>query len=162
MIVRPADVSDARAVAAIQNPLIRDTAVTFNSRERTPEEIADAICTLPCFLVAELDGGVVGFLSYDQFRKGSGYARCMEHTIVLAPSVHGRGVGRALFTAAEEKARKAGVGSIWAGVSGENPAGVEFHARLGFVQIARLPRVGFKFGRWLDLVLMRKSLIEDE
>lgn len=162
MIIRKATPADAVAVAAIQNPLIRDTAVTFNSLERRPEEIALAMQTLPCFLVAEVADRVVGFVSYDQFRKGPGYARCMEHTIILGPSAKRQGIGRALMNATERHARAANVGSLWAGVSAENPDGVAFHTRLGFEEVARLPKVGFKFGRWLDLVLMRKWLLNAE
>lgn len=158
MIVRAARPADARAIAALHNPMIRDTAITFNPRERSVEDIQAAIAGLPCFLVAEEDGAILGFVSYDQFRRGPGYARTMEHTIILAPGVQGRGIGRALMAAAEDHARAAGVGSLWAGVSGENPAGVAFHARLGYEEVAHLPRVGYKFGRWMDLVLMRKWL----
>ena len=66
------------------------------------------------------------------------------------------------MSAAETEARAAGVGSLWAGVSGENPAGVAFHTRIGYAEVVRLPKVGFKFGRWMDLVLMRKWLLDDE
>lgn len=162
MIVRPATPADAAAVAAIQNPVIRNTAITFNSIERSADEIAAAMAAAPCFLVAEDAGEVLGFASYDQFRKGVGYARAMEHTIVLAPGAWGRGVGRALMAAIEDHARAAGVGSLWAGVSGENPDGVAFHRAVGFEEVARLPKVGFKFGRWMDLVLLRKWLLPDE
>lgn len=162
MIIRAARTADAGSIAAIQNPFIRDTLVTFNSRERTIQDIEGAIETLPCFIVAELDGRIAGFVSYDQFRKGPGYSRCMEHTILLDPAFHGRGVGRALMDAAEEKARASRIGSLWAGVSGGNPDGVAFHAKLGFDEIARLPKVGYKFGAWIDLVLMQKWLLDDE
>ena len=101
---------------------------------------------------------MIGFASYDQFRKGIGYARAMEHTIVLADAARGKGAGRALMQTLSAHARAAGVGSLWAGVSGENPSGVAFHEALGFETIATLPAVGFKFGRWMDLVLMRQWL----
>lgn len=162
MIIRPATRGDAAAIIAIQNPIIRDTAITFNAQEKTEGDITTAIETVPCFLVAEDDTGLLGFVLYDQFRKGVGYARTMEHTIVLAPQARGKGAGRALMRAAEDHARAQGVGSLWAGVSGENPDGVAFHARLGFEEVARLPKVGYKFGRWMDLVLMRKWLQGDE
>ncbi|MEO9827362.1 MAG: N-acetyltransferase family protein [Paracoccaceae bacterium] len=158
MITRLAAVSDAQTIADIVNPVIRDTAITFNAQERSATDIAQAIETLPCYLVAEDVGEVIGFASYDQFRKGIGYARAMEHTIVLAKTARGKGAGRALMSAVTDHARAAGVGSLWAGVSSENPAGVAFHTSLGFETIATLPKVGFKFGRWMDLVLMRQWL----
>ena len=110
------------------------------------------------FLVAELDGMVRGFASYGQFRAGIGYARTMEHTVILAPDAGGNGLGRALVTAIEDHARAGGAHSIFAGVSGENEAGRAFHAALGYQTVAILPQVGFKFGRWMDLHLMQKLL----
>lgn len=161
MIVRAATPEDAEAIVAILNPIIRNTAITFNAQERTAAEIVQAIKELPCYLVAEQAGEVLGFASYDQFRKGVGYARAMEHTIVLRDVARGRGAGRALMAGIEAHARAAGVGSLWAGVSGENPDGVAFHEAVGFETVARLPKVGFKFGRWMDLVLLRKWLDPD-
>lgn len=158
MIVRDAVDADAVALMAIQNPVIRDTAVTFNAVEKTEADFHAAFRDLPCFLVAEEDARILGFVSYVPFRRGIGYARTVEHTIVLADHARGRGVGRTLMAAAEDCARTAGMGSIWAGVSGENPDGVMFHARLGYETVTTLPKVGFKFGRWMDLILMRKWL----
>ncbi|MCV6592923.1 MAG: GNAT family N-acetyltransferase [Silicimonas sp.] len=158
MKIRQARAADAEALMAIQNPVIRDSAITFNAQEKTAAEYHRDIRDLPCFLVAEEGGEVLGFVSYLPFRRGIGYARTVEHTIVLSEAARGRGVGRALMAAAEARARAQGMGSIWAGVSGENPGGVDFHARLGFEKVAVLPKVGFKFGRWMDLVLMRKWL----
>ncbi|MEM7753017.1 MAG: N-acetyltransferase family protein [Pseudomonadota bacterium] len=162
MIVRGARVQDAQAIADIQNPIIRDTAITFNSVEKTAEAVREAIAECPCFLVAEQSTAVLGYVSYQPFRAGVGYARTMEHAIALAPQARGQGAGRMLMTAAEDHARAAGIGSFFAGISGENEDGITFHARMGYEHAARLPKVGFKFGRWMDLVLMRKWLLEPD
>ena len=158
MTVRQAMADDAEAVAAIWNHYIRETAVTFNAQEKPVEEIAALIRTRPAFFVALDQGRVAGFATYDQFRGGVGYARTMEHTIQLAPGASGRGHGRALMRAVEDHARTGGAHTMFAGVSGENPEGRAFHARLGYAETAVLPHVGWKFGRWMDLVLMQKFL----
>lgn len=162
MIIRQATPADAEGIANIQNPYIRNTLVTFNSHERSVDDIAQAIEGLPFFAVAEQGRRILGFICYDQFRKGPGYARCMEHTILVDPAATGGGVGLNLMHAAETHAGTRNVGSLWAGVSAANPEGVAFHARVGFKGVARLPKVGFKFGTWLDLVLMRKWLLDGE
>ena len=162
MILRPATAHDAAAVAAIWNPVIRDTAATFTTQEKTAEGLGADFATRAAegklFLLAEEAGEVLGFATYFQFRSGPGYARTMEHSIILSPAAQGRGVGRALMVALEDHARAGGVHSLWAGVSAENPAGIAFHRSVGFAEVARLPEVGHKFGRWMDLVLMQKIL----
>lgn len=161
-MIRPATGADAEAVAALWNALIRDTTVTFTSTEKTLAEVAETIAARRrdgfAFLVAEYGGQVAGFASYAQFRGGDGYARCMEHSIHLEPLARGQGLGRGLMAAIEGHARGRGVHSMMAGVSGENAAGRAFHAALGYRFIATVPESGFKFGRWLDLVLMQKFL----
>ena len=156
--LRLATPQDAAAVAAIWNHYIRETTVTFNPVEKTVAEAAAAIASRPVFFVVETGGGVQGFSTYDQFRPGPGNTRSMEHSILLAPEAGGRGLGRLLLTAVEDHARGRGAGSIWAGVSGENGAGRAFHARMGYAEVAVLPAVGWKFGRYLDLVMMQKFL----
>ncbi len=162
MRLRDATAPDVAAIAAIWNAEIRDTSVTFNSVEKTPDEVAAMIRQRQeaghAFIVAEESGNILGFATYAQFRGGAGYARTMEHTVILAPGARGRGLGRALLAAVEEHARAGGAHSILAGVSGENPAGIAFHAALGYREVAVLPQVGRKFGRWMDLHLMQKFL----
>lgn len=158
MTVRPATAEDAEAVAAIWNHYIRHTTVTFNAVEKDAAEVAATVLARPAFFVAILDGRIAGFATYAVFRSGVGYARTMEHTILLAPGADGRGFGRALMAAVEDHARAGGAHSIFAVVSGENPEGRAFHARLGYAEAAVLPEVGWKFGRWLDAVLMQKFL----
>ena len=158
MIIRKAIAQDGAAIADFWTPQILETVVTFNSVPKTAQDVADMIAQRPCFLVAEIAGTVVGFVTYDQFRGGVGYAHTMEHTIILAPKAQGQGAGRALMEAAIQHARAADVHALWAGVSAENAPAVAFHKSVGFEQIAVLPQVGRKFERWMDLVLMQKRL----
>lgn len=161
-MIRPARVSDADAVATLWNHFIRDTLVTFNFAEKSADEVAAMILDrqsvgLGFFVAVEADD-LEGFATYAQFRGGVGYARTMEHTILLAEGVRGRGVGRALMAAVEDHARAGGAHSIFAGVSSGNPAGRSFHAALGYSEVVTLREVGFKKGQWLDLHLMQKFL----
>lgn len=163
-LIRPAIVLDAPAIAAIWNPFIRDTAVTFNAVEKRAEDVAALIVTRLTaghgFLVAADpdDGTILGFATYTQFRSGIGYAKSMEHTILLAPAAHGKGLGRALLSAIEKHATEEGAHQILAGVSAENPAGIRFHLAMGYVECARIAAAGYKFGRYMDLVLLQKFL----
>ncbi|AKS46758.1 phosphinothricin acetyltransferase [Octadecabacter temperatus] len=158
MIIRGATQHDSAAIAAFWNPQIRETVVTFNSVEKSPEEVAQMIAERPCFLVVEIGGTVLGFATYDQFRGGIGYAHTMEHTVILAPEASGQGAGRALMKVLMDHARAADTHVLVAGVCAENATGVAFHSALGFEKVAVLPEVGRKFDRWMDLVLMQKRL----
>jgi len=161
MLIRRATGADAKTIAALWNPYIRDTAVTFNPLEKTAGDVAQMIADHDrrghATFVA-VDGGLLGFATYAQFRAGAGYATCMEHSILLAPPARGRGVGRGLMTALCDHAAAAGAHQMIAGISAENLDGLAFHARMGFASLARVPQAGFKFGRFIDLVLMQKFL----
>jgi len=162
MTIRAASNSDAEAICAIWNPVIRDSEITFNAILKTPADIAQMIADKTRaghgFLVADGVDALQGFATYGQFRAGIGYTRTMEHTVVLPPDTRGKGIGRALMAAIEDHARTGGAHSIFAGVSSGNPAGVVFHERLGYVHAGTLRQVGWKFGRWYDLHLMQKML----
>lgn len=159
MILRQARPDDARAICDIWNAVIRDTLFTFTSAEKTPTAIAaDVDARGSGFQVAEQDGHVIGFATYFPFRSGPGYTHTKEHSIQLSPKARGLGLGRTLMQRLEQAAIEDQVHSLWAGVSSANPAGVSFHRRIGFTEIARLPEVGRKNGQWLDLILMQKIL----
>lgn len=161
-MIRDATPADAKAIAIIWNHYIRDTAVTFNAAEKSVAEVAGLIGSRQAagrvFLVAERDGAVQGFATYDQFRGGVGYAHTMEHTIQLAPDAGGRGIGRGLMQRLEAQAAATGVHVMVAGVTADNGAGRAFHAALGYVEVGVMPEVGRKFGLWMNLVLMQKIL----
>lgn len=157
MTIRPARSCDAGAICALWNHYIRNTTVTFSPTEKSEAEIGNLIVA-GGVLVAVEGETVIGFARFFQFRGGAGYAHTAEHTILFAPGRGGFGRGRALLNAVTEAARAAGMHTIYAGVSGENPGAVAFHTACGFETLARLPDAGHKFGRWIDLVLMLKRL----
>ena len=161
MIIRPATADDGPSVYLLRRGYVRDTSVTFSTDESSPQamaaDISEVLSLGHGFLVAEDDRGLAGYACYRQFRSGPGYARAMEHTILLDPRVQGQGLGRRLMSALESHAAAAGVHVLVAGVSAENAAGVAFHAACGFVETGRMREVGYKFGRWMDLVLMQKT-----
>lgn len=164
-MIRAAQREDAEAIAVIWNAVIRDTAITFTTELKTPRGLrADIYLKREAghgFFVYEENGDILGFATYFPFRNGPGYARTMEHSINLSSRARGRGVGRGLMAVLEGHARGRGVHSMWAGVSAENPDGAAFHASIGYREVARLPEVGRKFGRWMDLILMQKILSTD-
>jgi L-amino acid N-acyltransferase len=157
-LIRPARPGDATAIGAIWNPYIRNTTVTFNPVEKSDAEIATMTAAPHAFFVWDDGDRLLGFARYFQFRGGLGYARSAEHTILLHPDAIGRGIGRALMTAILDHAQAARIGSMIAAVSAENTSGLAFHVALGFVEVGYLPSVGWKFDRWIDLILMQKRL----
>lgn len=157
-MIRPARPGDAAQLRAIWTPVIRETTAIFHTTERTEEEIAALTAGADPFLVREEEGRILGFARCFPFRAGNGYAPTVEHTILLAPEAQGRGIGRALIEALCGAAAAQGKHTMWGAVSAENEAGIAFHRACGFREHGRLPEVGYKFGRWLDLVLMGRRL----
>ncbi len=159
MIVRPAIAADARSICAITNPIIRETLITFTTRERLESEVAEEIAKKGArFLVAEDQGAVLGFASYGPFRSGPGYVHTAEHSIQLSAQARGKGVGRELMSRLEDVARQDRIHVLIAGVSAANFDGIAFHQSMGFSEVGRMSQVGRKFDQWLDLVLMQKKL----
>ena len=157
-MIRRATTSDAAEIKAIWNHAIRETTNTFNPVEKSQAEVAQLLnIKTPCFIYAR-GAQVWGFARYFPFRSGEGYRFSVEHTVMLADQARGAGAGRALMEALCDHAKAAGKHTMHAAVSRENPQAVAFHAAIGFRTLAVLPEVGFKFGRWIDLVLMQKRL----
>ncbi|WP_295049395.1 GNAT family N-acetyltransferase [uncultured Paracoccus sp.] len=161
-MIRDARPGDVPAIAAIWNPIVRDTTITFWPTERSDHEIAALIRDRQAgghpFLVAQDARGVLGFATYSQFRHGGGYARSMEHTIYLAPDARGAGTGGLLLAGLEDHARAAGHRLLIGGITASNDGSLRFHRRAGYAEWGRIPCAGWKFGSFHDLVLMGKDL----
>lgn len=142
--------------------MIENTLWTFTTDLKRTDQIKASIIAAETgsngVWVAEDRDTVMGFMTYFQFRGGPGYARTMEHSIVLDETAAGRGIGKALMKAGEDDARAKGHHSMFGGVSSANPRGRDFHLALGYQHVATLREVGFKSGQWLDLHLLQKFL----
>jgi L-amino acid N-acyltransferase len=161
-MIRQARRADIPQIATLWNAIIRDTVITFNPQEKTEREVGATILSRARqghpFLVSVQAGQVLGFATYAQFRAGLGYARTMEHSINLGPGARGQGLGRALLGALEDHAAARGVRAMVGAITADNEPSLKFHAAMGYAQVGRMPQVGWKFGRFHDLVLMQKLL----
>ena len=163
MIVRPATAADASALAAIYGDAVLHGFGTFeevppsaadmDARRRTVQDMG-----LP-YLVAEKDGQVLGFAYAGPFRPRAAYRYALEDRVYVSPHAKGRGVGRAVLSAVIEACEALGVRQLMAviGDSG-NSGSVGLHRSLGFEQTGVGKSVGFKHGRWVDIVHMQKPL----
>ena len=109
-------------------------------------------------LVAIDAAGVAGFASFGDFRQWPGYRFTVEHSVHVRADRRGAGVGSALMRPLIARATSMGKHVMIAGVDAENAESLRFHERLGFVQVAHFREVGFKFGRWLDLKFLQRTL----
>ena len=163
MKLRIATPDDASALKAIMKPVVADSTATFSSVEKTEEEwaalVARRIEEGRAFYVAEQDGEVAGYATYEQFRSSNnGYRFTMEHSVYLSDAAQGQGFGRILLIAIEEHAREAGHKSMIGVIDADNTASIAFHEALGYKEVGRIPQSGYKFDRWLDALFMQKIL----
>lgn len=110
-------------------------------------------------VLAAVEGNdVLGYASYGPFRAFDGYRQTVEHSIYVAENARRRGVASALLAALEEHARAHGMHVLLGGITADNTPSLALHAKHGFIETARMPEVGQKFGRYLDLVFMQKLI----
>ncbi|MCP8938028.1 GNAT family N-acetyltransferase [Alsobacter sp. SYSU M60028] len=160
--IRDAEESDLPAILDIYNDAILNTTATFTTHAVNLESrrllLHERRVHGYPFVVATIAGEVIGFATFGEFRKGDGYAHTVEHTIYVHHHHHGKGVGKQLMPVLIDAARKLGKHAIIGGIDAGNAASLHFHRTFGFVEAGRLTEVGWKFDRWLDLVLMQKVL----
>lgn len=156
-MIRPAVPDDAPGIAEIWNAVIRTSTITFTTQEKSQADILALIAERVCLVACDARG-IAGFVTYGPFRSGPGYRFTAEHSVYVREDSQGAGLGRALMTAMEAVAARAGIRVLVAGIGGENPKARAFHARLGFVLAGELPDVGEKFGRSQTLILMTRKL----
>jgi len=161
-MIRPATEADLPAILAIYNDAVLNTTAIWNE---TPVDLENRAtwfgerraAGFPV-LVVEDGGRVTGYGSFGDFRPFEGYRITVEHSLYVAADARGRGFGAALLAALIDEARKRGKRAMVGGIDATNAPSLALHRKFGFAEVGRLPGVGEKFGRLLDLVLMQKTL----
>jgi L-amino acid N-acyltransferase YncA len=162
-LLRPSRDDDVGAIAAIYGHHVLNGLASFEEVPPPADEVARRRAAivekgLP-YLVAERAGRVVGYCYAGPFRPRSAYRFTLEDSVYVAAEEVGRGIGRMLLEAVLARSAELGYRQMVAVIGGsETVASIRLHAALGFAHIGVLPSVGFKFGRWVDIVLMQRAL----
>jgi phosphinothricin acetyltransferase len=165
MRIRPATRNDVPAILDIYNEAVLTTTASYDYEPRSLQhriqwyEEHERI-GFPIFVAEEDSGTIVGWSSLSRFHDRKGYQFTCENSIYVAANARGRGIGKLLLEPLIESAKGIGLHAIIAEIDASNEASIRLHARVGFFEVGRFRRVGFKFGRWLDVVYMELLLPE--
>jgi phosphinothricin acetyltransferase len=153
---------DLPQILTIYNEIIRTTTAVYSEVEFTPERgeawFASKTAAGFPFLVVRDASGVVAFGTFGEFRAWPCYRFSVEHSVHVRGDCRGRGIGRRVILELIARARALGKHAMIAGVDADNAVSIALHEQLGFKMSGRLSEVGFKFGRWLDLVFLEFML----
>ena len=163
MAIRPTSPGDLDAVGEIYAHHVRTGVATF---ELTPPDRSEWLQRLRAvtahglpFLTATLDGEVAGYAYCAPWKTRPAYRHTVEDSVYVAPQAAGRGVGGRLLDALLEECAQSGIREVIAViVDADGAASLALHRNRGFVDAGRLTAVGFKHGRWLDTLLLQRSL----
>lgn len=163
VLIRPSSEADLPAIQAIYAHAVLHGTGTFETE--VPDEVemgrrrAEVLSRSLPYLVAEQDGVVLGYAYANYFRPRLAYRFCVEDSIYLAPEAQGRGVGRLLLAELIARCEAAGSRQMLAVIGdAQNQGSIGLHRALGFQDAGILKSSGWKFGRWLDVVLMQRQL----
>ncbi len=154
--------ADLGEILGIYNEVIRNSTAVYQEVELTEGRgeawFAAKLAGGFPFLVARDASGVTGFGSFGEFRAWPCYRNSVEHSVHVRADRRGQGIGRTLVVELMSRATAMQKHVMIAGIDADNAISIGLHASLGFVPVGHFREVGFKFGRWLDLVFMECML----
>ncbi|NVK35754.1 MAG: N-acetyltransferase family protein [Rhodobacteraceae bacterium] len=167
MHLRPATEADLPDLLEIHNFAVRNLAAAWTEHEDTLEDRRAWLkqrqgADLPVLLAIDDEGRFLGYGTYGSFRGRSGYNLTVEHSIYVRSDVQSKGVGRLLLETLIADAREKGYHVMIGAVDSDNEQSLKFHQKLGFEVSSKLPQIGTKFGRWLDLYFVILILNDDD
>lgn len=146
----------AAAVLAIYQAGIDGGEATFETRAPDWERFDADHLPEHRFVAVGEDASVLGWVAASPTSGRCVYSGVVEHSVYVAAAARGRGIGRALLTALIESTEAAGIWTIQAGIFPENLASLALHAQVGFREVGRRERLGHRYGRWRDVVLVER------
>ena len=158
LLIRPATLDDAPAVAAIYNEGIEGRLATFETRPRGNDDVRTWFEDELPFLVAESDEAIVGFARVSPYSDRCVYQGVGEHGVYVARAARGGGLGRRLLEALCDEAERAGLYKLTSRVFADNAASRAAHVAAGFHEVGVQRRHGRLDGRWKDGVLVERLL----
>jgi L-amino acid N-acyltransferase YncA len=159
--LRPANTGDLAIINAVYTHSVLHSTATYQTEPSTDAERSVWFTghgPQHPVIVAELDGRVVGWGSLSPFHVRAAFNRTVEESVYIHQDFHRRGIGKAILTELLVRAKSLGHHRVIAAISGDQEPSLALHRALGFVECGRLNEVGFKFGRWLDLVYLEYRL----
>lgn len=161
--IRPANDTDIAAITAIYAHHVLHGTGTFETTAPTEADMAsrraDVLSKGLPYLVLEDDTGILGFAYCNWFKPRPAYRFSAEDSIYLAPAAAGRGLGRLLLEELIARAERGGVRKLIAVIGDSaNSGSIGVHRACGFAHVGILSACGWKFERWLDVVLMERTL----
>jgi phosphinothricin acetyltransferase len=161
--IRPATREDLPAILEIYNEAVLNTTATYDYEPRTLEHriawFDDHVkLHLPVFVAVDGQARIVGWSSLNRYQDRAGYRLTTENSVYVVADQRGRGIGRLLMPPLIDAAQTRGLHAILAGIDATNEASLRLHAAFGFERVACLKEVGFKFGRWLDVIYMQRLI----
>jgi L-amino acid N-acyltransferase YncA len=162
--LRAATAADVPAIAKIYGEQVATGTATFEYEPPTVAEIlrryeATVAAGYPYFVAEDVGGAVVGYSFASAYRPRPGYRYTVEDSVYVTPGAGGRGTGRALLARLIDACSERG-DRLMVAVIGDvsNAASIALHRALGFAEVGRMPGVGWKFGCWIESVLMQRPL----
>jgi L-amino acid N-acyltransferase YncA len=161
--IRSSRDDDIAEIAAIYRHHVLHGTASFEHIPPDEDEVArrrrDILALYLPYLVAESSGRVVGYCYASRYRARSAYRYTLEDSIYVDAAEVGRGIGRALLATLIERCCELGYRQMVAVIGGSDQwPSIGLHQALGFTRAGLLPAVGFKFGSWIDCVLMQRAL----
>ncbi|VVT00354.1 GNAT family N-acetyltransferase [Rhizobium sp. EC-SD404] len=163
--IRPATPADLDAITAIYRENVENGTATYELEAPDQAEMQRRFSTItgkgyPYLAAESAEGVLIGYAYASAFRDRPAYSWLVEDSIYLAPEARGQGLGKALLEDLLIRTETLGFRQMVAVIGGAHPASVGVHRSCGFDMIGTMPGTGFKFGRWLDTVIMQKALGE--